>query len=431
MGILLKDVKAALPGSAGRLFDVRKCSIYIENDIILSVDTEPEGFRADKIVEGSDRFVIPGLINAHTHAYMTVFRNVADDLKFDDWLFGNILPREDRLIKEDTYWGALLGCMEMIRSGCTGMVDMDIFTDTTAQAACDSGMRAVISRGLVGGADDAEGGKRRMREAVTEIESWRGTENIYFMLAPHAPYSCDEGYMREIAEKAAELDVGIHTHISESTGEIEQIKAKYGCTPPELYKRTGLLTSRTIAAHCVYLTDSDMELFVASGASVASNPVSNLKLANGTARIPEMLKKGVNVCIGTDGAASNNALNMIREMGYMALLHKGRTGDAQAVSAAQTLRMATENAAAAIGLKGVTGALKAGMKADLAIINTDALSFTPHNDPLAALVYSANGSEVETVIINGKVVMENREFPGIDEERVKAEVERINARLNV
>lgn len=431
MGILLKDIMATLPSRTGNTFEVRRCNIYVDKQVIAGIDQQPVDFVCDKIIDGKGKLAIPGLINAHTHAYMTVFRNSADDLKFNDWLFGRIMPMEDKLLKQESYWGALLGCLEMIRGGATGFLDMYIFADTTAQAAVDSGIRAVLSRGLTGGNDDIEGGKRRLREAKAEIETWRNTENINFMLAPHAPYTCDEGYMRTVAEAASELDVGIHTHISESLSEMEQIKERYRCTPPELMDRNGLLTARTVAAHCVYLTDSDMELFAKRGASVASNPVSNLKLANGIARVPEMVNAGINVCIGTDGAASNNALNMIREMGFMSLLHKGRTGDAQAVSAVETLLMATRNGARALGLGGVTGELKVGYKADIAIIDIERINMTPKNNLIAALSYSSCGNETETVIINGKIVMENREFPFVDEEKVRWNVERISERLTI
>jgi 5-methylthioadenosine/S-adenosylhomocysteine deaminase len=284
---------------------------------------------------------------------MTIFRNCGDDLKFNDWLFGRILPLEDKLTPEDCYWGTLLGFMEMLSSGTTAFNDMYIFTDTAAWAAAETGLRAVLSRGLSGGADDTAGGEKRIRDAAAEIDKWKGRENIRFMLAPHAPYTCDAGYQREVAAEAARLGVPIHTHVSESVSEMETIREKYGCTPPELYDRTGLLTDKTVAAHCVYLTDSDIELMAKRGASVATNPVSNLKLANGVAPVPKMLEAGVNVSLGTDGAASNNTLNMIRELGLLTILHKGATGDPEAVGARRGLEIATKNGAKALGLDNV------------------------------------------------------------------------------
>ncbi len=422
MKILIRDILAILPDGE------KVTSVLVEDGTIASVGDTPPGFKADKTIPGSGKLLIPGLINAHTHVYMTIFRNCADDLKFNDWLFGRILPLEDKLTPEDCYWGTLLGFMEMLSSGTTAFNDMYIFTDTAAWAAAETGMRAVLSRGLSGGADDRAGGEKRIRDAAAEIEKWKGHENITFMLAPHAPYTCDDGYQREVAAEADRLGVPIHTHISESLSEMETIREKYGCTPPELYDRTGLLTDKTVAAHCVYLTDSDIELMAKRGASVATNPVSNLKLANGVAPVPKMLEAGVNVSLGTDGAASNNTLNMVRELGLLAILHKGATGDPEAVGARRALEIATKNGAKALGL-GSVGEIKPGMKADLAILDLDRTNLQPLNNPVAALAYSANGSEVETVMVGGKILMENRQYTTIDRDKVLYEVNRICERI--
>ena len=248
------------------------------------------------------------------------------------------------------------------------------------------------------------------------------------MLAPHAPYTCDDGYQKQVAAEAARLGVRIHTHVSESQSEMDTVREKYGCTPPELFDKTGLLSDKTVAAHCVYLTDSDIALMAGRGVSVATNPVSNLKLANGVAPIPKMLKAGINVCLGTDGAASNNTLNMMRELGLLSILHKGITGDPQAVNARTAFDIATKNGAMALGLDNV-GEIKPGMKADLAILDLDRPNIQPLNDPLAALAYSANGSEVETVMVGGKILMENRQYTTIDRDKVLYEVNQICERI--
>ncbi len=422
MKILIRDILAVLPDGAG------VCSVGIEDGIITAVDHIPQEFSPDKTIFGSGKLLIPGLINAHTHAYMTIFRNCADDLKFNDWLFGRIMPLEDKLTPEDCYWGSLLGIMEMLGTGTTTYNDMYIFADASARAAQEAGMRAVLSRGLVGGRDNAEGGRKRLDEAFAEIKKWKGAENLSFMLAPHAPYTCDDSYQKEVAAEAKRLGVGIHTHVSESQTEMDTIKEKYGCTPPELFDKTGLLTGKTVAAHGVYLTDSDIELLAARGVSLATNPVSNLKLANGIAPIPKLLKAGVNVALGTDSSGSNNALNMFRELGLLTLLHKGITGDPQCVSAREGLDIATKNGAKALGLENL-GEIKAGMKADLAILDLDRPNMQPLNDPVAALAYSANGSEVETVLAGGRLVMENRIFTTIDKEKVLYEVNKVCERI--
>jgi len=429
LNILLKNFNVILRDDGTGLFKKDQKDIYIAGDTIVSIGSVPEGFLAERVINGERKLAIPGFVNSHTHAYMTLFRNRADDLDFSDWLFGNIMPLEDRLLKEDTYWGALLSCMEMIRTGTTTFLDMYMFTDATAQAVLDSGMRAVLSRGLSGGEDDIEGGKRRIAEATAEIEAWKGHDNISFMIAPHAPYSCDPNYMREAAELAAKLDLGIHTHISESRSEVEQIKEKYGCTPPELMDRAGLLTGRTVAAHCVYLTDSDMALLAERGVSVATNPVSNLKLGNGIAKVPEMIEAGINVCLGTDGAASNNALNMFRDLSFLTLVHKGRLENAVSVSAAEGLKIATVNGAKALGLGGVTGEIREGYKADITILDLNKPSLTPGNNLISALSYSANGSEVDTVIVGGKILYDAGEYTTIDTEKVMWNVQKIVERL--
>jgi 5-methylthioadenosine/S-adenosylhomocysteine deaminase len=318
--------------------------------------------------------------------------------------------------------------MEMLSTGTTAYSDMYIFTDASVRAARDTGMRAVLSRGLTGGADDEAGGERRLREAFAEIEKWKGAANISFMLAPHAPYTCDPGYQKEVAGEARRLGIGIHTHVSESAAEMAAVKEKYGCTPPELFDKTGLLTDRTVAAHGVYLTDSDIALMATRGASLVTNPVSNLKLANGVAPVPKLLKAGVNVALGTDGAASNNALNMFRDLGFLTVLHKGMTGDPQAVTAREGFDMATRNGAKALGLDKV-GEIRTGYKADMAILDLDRPNIQPLNDPVAALCYSACGTEVETVIVGGRILMENREFTTIDREKVIYEVNKVCERI--
>lgn len=426
MGILIENISAVLPNGVEK-----GISVCVEGEKILAVGHVPAGFQAQRVLCGENKLLIPGLVNSHTHAYMTLFRNYADDLLFNDWLFGKILPLEDQLRPEDCYWGTLLACMEMLSTGTTCFSDMYVLTDAAAQAVQDCGMRAVLSRGLTGGADDPAGGPRRIREAEAEYEKWKGNCRLSFLLAPHAPYTCDRDYQRQVAEKARQLGLGIHTHISESLSEMETIREKYGCSPVALLEETGLLTERTVAAHCVQLDDADIEIFARRGVSVATNPVSNLKLANGIAPVPKLLTAGINVCLGTDGTASNNSLNMIREMGYLALLHKGVNHDAKAVSARQALDIATKNGAKALGLGGEVGEIREGMQADLTLVDLTAPNMQPNNDPLAALVYSAKGSEVCATLVAGRLLYEDGRFLTIDRERVYEEVEKICARIGM
>jgi len=420
--LLIKDITAILPGGP------ETCSVYISGGVIKSVSAAPEGFKADKTIHGASKLLIPGLVNAHTHASMTLLRNCADDLRFDKWFFGRILPLEDKLTGEDCYWGTMLSIMEMLRTGTTSFIDMYYFMDDLVRAVDDTGIRAVLSRGLIGGADDPAAGESRMREALDAVERYKDKENVRFMLAPHAAFTCDEGYQREVAAEAKRQGLAMNTHLAESPAETDMIRERYGCTPVELYDRTGILTDTTVAAHCVQLSDDDIRIIASRGVNVVTNPVSNLKLANGIAPVPKLLEAGVNVALGTDGAASNNTLNMFRELAMLSLIHKGVNRDAELVSAKESFTIATKNGAAAMGRSDI-GEIGPGNLADLVILDLDCPNMQPVNDPFAAMAYSANGSEAETVIVNGRILMENREFLTIDADKVYAEASKICERI--
>ncbi len=432
MGIVLKNILALLPeGNAGGARDVlRETDIYIEGTRITAMGKKPEGFLEEKVIDGKDRLAIPGLVNCHTHSYMSFMRNVADDLSFMDWLFGSIDPIEQQMTDEDTYWGACLAIIEMMKSGTTCFNDMQMNIHQTTRAVKESGMRAVISRGLIGSGND-EAGQMRLRQAYEERDAAADCERLSFMLAPHAPYTCDEGFMRIVSEEAKKNHMGIHVHLSESESEIAQIKEKYGCSPIEMADRNGLFDVPAIAAHCVQITESDMEILKAKNVSVVTNPASNMKLGNGFAPVPEMLDMGINVCIGTDGAASNNSLNLFHEMSLLALIHKGVKRTPQCISAKENIRIATINGAKALGLEKEIGSLEVGKKADIAILNLNSPSLTPRNNLIAGLSYSANGSEVETVIIDGKITMENRKILTMDEDLVYKKINEIIVRLGL
>lgn len=428
MGIVLKDILAILPG--GEKDEVKKTSIYIEGKRIAAIGEKPEGFQEEKVIDGQDRLVIPGLINCHTHSYMAFMRNVADDLSFMDWLFGTIDPIEQQMTDEDTYWGACLAIIEMIKSGTTCFNDMQMNIHQTTRAVKESGMRAVISRGLIGSGHD-EAGQMRLRQAYEERDAAKDCDRLNFMLGPHAPYTCDDGFMRVVSEEAKKNGMRIHVHLSESVSEIEQIREKYGMTPIEMADRNGLFDVPAIAAHCVQVTDEDIAILKGKRVSVVTNPASNMKLGNGFAPIGKMLEMGVNVCLGTDGAASNNSLNMFRELGLLTLIHKGVNKTPQCVSAREGFRIATINGAKALGLEEEIGSIEAGKKADLAILDLNTPSLMPRNNLIAGLSYSANGSEVETVIIDGKIVMEDRKVLTMDEELVYKKINEIIVRMGL
>ena len=291
-------------------------------------------------------------------------------------------------------------------------------------------MRAMICRGLVGSGND-EAGQMRLAQAYEERDAAKDCDRLTFMLGPHAPYTCDDGFMRVVSEEAKREHMGIHVHLSESVSEIEQIREKYGCSPIEMAEKNGLFDVPAIAAHCVQIDEKDMDILKNKNVSVVTNPASNMKLGNGFAPVAKMLEKGINVCLGTDGAASNNCLNMFHELSLLTLIHKGVNKTPQCISAAEGFRIATINGAKALGLEKEIGSIEVGKKADLAILDLNTPSLTPRNNLLAALSYSANGSEVDTVIIDGKITMENKKLLTIDESLVYQKINEIIVRMGL
>ena len=428
MGIVIKNALVVIP--KGKEDVIEKTDLYLEKDRIVGIGEAPEGFAEEKMIDAADKLVIPGLINCHTHSYMSFMRNVADDLSFMDWLFGTIDPIEQQMTDEDAYWGANLAIIEMMKSGTTCFNDMQMNIHQTTKAVKESGMRAVICRGLVGSGND-EAGQMRLRQAYAERDAASDCDRLTFLLGPHAPYTCDEEYLKIIAAEAKKKKMGIHVHLSESVSEIEQIQEKYGCTPIELAERTGLFDVPAIAAHCVQVTEKDIDILKAHQVSVVTNPASNMKLGNGFAPVARMLEKGVNVCLGTDGAASNNCLNLFHELSLLTLIHKGVGKTPQCISAKEGFRIATINGAKALGLDKEIGSSEVGKKADLAILDLNVPSLTPRNNLIAGLSYSANGSEVDTVIINGEITMEHRKLLTIDEELVYKKINDIIVRMGL
>ena len=428
MGIVLKNILAILPN--GSKDEVKETSIYIEGKEIVAIGEAPADFAEEKVIDGKDKLVIPGLVNCHTHSYMAFMRNVADDLSFMDWLFGTIDPIEQQMTDEDTYWGACLAIIEMMKSGTTCFNDMQMNIHQTTRAVKESGMRAVISRGLVGSGND-EAGQVRLAQAYEERDAAKDCDRLSFMLGPHAPYTCDDGFMRIVSEEAKKNHMRIHVHLSESESEISQIQDKYGCSPIEMANNNGLFDVPAIAAHCVQVDAKDIAILKEKNVSVVTNPASNMKLGNGFAPVPAMLEAGVNVCLGTDGAASNNSLNMFHELSLLTLIHKGVNKTPQCVSAREGFRIATINGAKALGLEEEIGSIEVGKKADLAILNLNTPSLTPRNNLIAGLSYSANGSEVETVIIDGQITMENRKILTMDEALVYQKVNEIIERMGL
>jgi 5-methylthioadenosine/S-adenosylhomocysteine deaminase len=375
-------------------------------------------FKPDKVIDGRRKLAIPGLVNCHTHSAMTLLRGFADDLALETWLFDCIIPAESKLEPEDVYWGSQLGIIEMIRNGTTCFNDMYLNMDEVGRAVYESGVRSSISIGplLSGKRGDAlvdiEGCKAFF-EKWDNKDRGRITTNIEI----HSIYMYTEETLREGAKLAKELNSPIHIHVLETAAEKKNMWEKHGKTSFELAEEYGLLDTNVIAAHCVHVSDADIAIMVRKGVNAVHNPSSNLKLASGIAPLREMIAAGVNVCLGTDGTASNNTLSMFKEMYLAAIIHKGVSGDPTLISASEAFKMATENGAKALGFTDC-GVIRSGAKADIAILDMDKPHLTPLHNYISSLVYSVGGQDTDTVIVDGKVLMENRRMLTLDEEKV-------------
>ncbi|CDX02699.1 5-methylthioadenosine/S-adenosylhomocysteine deaminase [Desulfitobacterium hafniense] len=398
--------------------------IGIENDRILFVGEKgsaPDSFIPDQIIDLPEDVVMPGLINTHTHAAMTMLRSYADDLPLMPWLQTKIWPFEDKMSDEDIYWGTLLALGEMIQSGTTTMLDMYASMDQVAKAVLEAGTRGVLSRGLIG---NAPNGERAFAENIDLVKNYHGAGQgrIQVMFGPHAPYTCSGEFLQRVKQEADRLGVGIHIHVAETEDEIKTIKEQYGKTPVQWLEELGLFGGHVVAAHCVHLTEEDQEIMAQNKVFIAHNPESNMKLNSGTAPIPELRSRGVVVGLGTDGTSSNNNLDMFGEMRSAAFQQKLVKG-ATALPAYEVLQMATVDGARTLGLHDV-GVLAPGYKADLISINFDQPHFYPRFSIPAHLVYVAHAGDVRTVMVDGKILMQERQLMTIDIKRVCREVEK-------
>lgn len=437
MNIKIKNIQT-LTFSEGE-YVLEKHDIYISGKRIVSIDKKPENFTVDEEINGTDKLAMPGIINAHTHAYMSFFRNYADDMLFWDWL-DKVQNAENFITEEDCYWGTLLNNIEMIKTGTTCYVDMYIKSSrggvlTGPESACagaayKSGMRAVLTRGMDGPVGNPHS-EDQINEFLAEKEAFKNVDTLKFWFGPHAPYSCPADNLQRIAKLAKEYGVGQTIHLAESDSEVENCFAEHGCSPIKYVADLGIFDVPTIAAHCVKVSDEDIQILKEHNVSVVLNPKSNMKLGNGFMPAEKFLEAGVNCCIGTDSCGSNNSQNMFSEMNMAALIYKGDMKKAQCISAQDVLRYVTVNGAKAIGMEGEVGEIKEGMLADISILNLKEPEFYPTCNIVSGLVYSANGREVETVIINGEIVMKDKEILTVDEEQVYYEVEKIAQRIGM
>ena len=401
MSILIKDV----------LLDGKETSIHIEGNSIAGIGGNSQ---ADETINGKGMAALPGLINTHSHAAMTLFRGYGDDMKLQQWLEEKIWPIEGKLTEEYVYWGTKLACLEMIKSGTTCFNDMYWHLPGTVRAVEEMGIRAVLSPVFI---DLFDEDKRKdvikeHTKLLGDVKA-KGSGRIMPALGPHALYTVSKEGLQWCREFAEKEDMLIHFHLAETEQENKDCVEKNGKRPVEYLEEIGFLCDRIVAAHCNWLNEKDMKILAKHEVKIAHNPASNMKLATGVMPYGGMKKAGLTVSLGTDGCASNNSLDMFEEMKFAALLQKSARNDPTAMPAGEAWEIATVNGARALGLN--AGVIREGMLADIILVNLKGVEFTPNHNLISNLVYSANGSCVDTVICDGRILMQGRRVKGEDE----------------
>ena len=410
-------------------------NIYIDGEYILNVGADAsvrsriiEKFEPDRVINAENMLVIPGLYNAHTHLPMTMFKGYAEDMPLQPWLFDKIIPAEDKLNDIMVYYGSLLGIAEQIKNGVISCSDMYFFSENILQAADESGIKLNYSRAIQS-FDENENPKsnKHFSQARKLYRNYHNSScgRIKIDMSIHAEYTSNEKIIRAVADFSNENMLMNHVHISETKKEHDECVGRHIMTPIGFFNALGFFDSPTIAAHCVHITEHDMEIMAEKGVTVAHCPSSNLKLACGVAKITEMLNKGVNVAMGTDGSASNNNLDILKEMYIASVLQKGIIGDPTVMQAKNMLRFATLNSAIAQGRED-SGVIESGKKADITVLDLNSIEAVPIYDYSSALLYSLSGRNVIMTMCDGKILYENGEFKTIDIEKVKYKIKKFS-----
>lgn len=383
--------------------------LLVNNDIITGITDKKDELNDYKIKEFNNSAIFPGLINTHNHLGMGIMRGMADDLPLMTWLKEHIWPVERKMLSEDfVYYSTLLSVAESIRSGVTCINDMYFYAGSGKKALEKAGIRGVVGIGVLGS----------FEKAFKEADNFKESELVKLSMCPHALYTVPFDIMKECVNYAKDRDILLHTHLAETLDEDKQIKEKYKKSPVELMNDTGAFDIKSIFAHCVHLSKSDIEIMSSKKANVSHCLESNLKLASGFAPVNQMIQAGINVTIGTDGVSSNNDLSMIGEMGTVSKFHKALNYDATVLSAQTVLNMATLNASKALSINNI-GELNNGKKADFFVLSFDAVHMTPVYNPVSHLVYTAKDNDITDVYVNGKAVLDNRKIVNFNEEEIK------------
>lgn len=391
---------------------------------------EPTGM-FDEIKDMTGRLLMSGFYNCHNHCPMVLLRGVGSDLPLNEWLFNKVFPIEDKLTADEIYAGTNLALLEMIAGGTVSFSDMYFEPQVTAKAVADAGMKANLTRPVQSFDPDEEANDSfRIAQSLELYNEWNKAENdrILIDFSIHAEYTCTEKIARAYIEECNKRNGLLHIHLSETVKEHNECKEKYSKTPTEWFNYLGAFDSRAFAAHCVTLEDSDMEIILNKGVNVVHNPTSNMKLGSGFARIPKMLNMGINVALGTDGAASNNNLDMLEEIHLASVIHNGYLQDATVMNADTVIKMATLNGALLQG-RDDCGELKVGNKADIIAISLDKPHMCPVIDEKALITYSAQSSDVCMTMVDGKVLYENGEYKTLDKEKIYYDIQKAMAKL--
>lgn len=404
--------------------------VRTEGKTIEWVGREPPPGKQEEVYHGGRNLLMPGFVNTHCHVPMTLLRGYGEGLPLQEWLDRRIFPFEAQLTPEDVYWGALLGIAEMVQNGVTSFTDMYFHCDSIAQAVAESGVCGNLCYGFTCTEDLPLPQQPGFAQAARLFQNWNLAEDgrVRVDMGVHAEYSTKPKAVRGIAEFAKAHQARIHLHLSETRREQEACLARHGKTPARYFADLGVLDSPVTAAHCVWLTEADMELLRGYPVTVSHNPTSNLKLGSGVAPVSKMLEKGIPVALGTDGAASNNRYDMFSELRLALLLQNGLSGEPALLSPLQALRMATVQGANAQGRE-KTGAIQAGYLADLIVVDFDSPHMAPCHEPLAQLAYAANSSDVLLTMCRGKILYQRGQWSTIDVERVKAECRKAAKRI--
>ncbi|MDL1975566.1 MAG: amidohydrolase [Deltaproteobacteria bacterium] len=404
-------------------------AVAVCGDIIVEAGAEEsvlDRFEGKKVIDAHGGIIMPGLINAHTHAAMTCFRGLADDLPLMTWLNEHIFPAESTLSSEMVYSGTLLACAEMILSGATTFCDMYLFEDSVAKAARRAGMRALVGEVLYDFPSPNYGPiEKGFEYTAMLIDKWKDDPLVSIAVEPHSTYLCSPDLLQKAQQLCVKHDVPLVIHLAETAQEVSRIRKEYGLTPVGHLADLHILGPHLIADHCVALTHEDKTLLKEFDVKVVHNPESNMKLASGIAPIPELIDNGVTVGIGTDGCASNNNLDLLGEMDCAAKLHKVNLLDPTVMDARTVVKMATIEGARVLGMDAITGSLVAGKKADVIIIDIRKPHLTPMYNIYSHLVYAVKSNDVSTAIIDGRIVMEERALKTLDAEETMAAVNRI------